>query len=289
MAENLASTPPQDKNADLKSLASSFTVFPELPVEIRFKIWKAALPGRRYLTLNFYGPASYFSASFPPAAFYTPLEMVHANLRRRMDYCQGIWEASWVEKTPALLHVCKESRQEALKVYKPVSQVPYKGKTVSFIDPEMDVVVLPVNKLVFRQVALKVLQSLNKQDIHLKYLAVHITKLRELICTPAFRKLEALMVIMTDKDWIDGSIEDFDEFDQEAWHSEVLKDCASEQRCAFWGPAWYNILWRDGKSSVMQWLGKTSEGKAPRLCMGAFKLVSDVSVSGSKIGYARKT
>ena len=65
---------------------NSFTPFPKLPIELRLNIFGHAMPGARrvHITLN---------ASNEPRSATT---------------------------IPALLHVCKESRQEALKVYEPL-------------------------------------------------------------------------------------------------------------------------------------------------------------------------
>jgi hypothetical protein len=64
---------------------TTFTVFPKLPVELRFKIWKLALPGTRVVAINF----DYESETITSSA-----------------------------RIPAALHTCRESRLEALKVYK---------------------------------------------------------------------------------------------------------------------------------------------------------------------------
>ncbi|KAF8854119.1 hypothetical protein BDZ45DRAFT_677200 [Acephala macrosclerotiorum] len=75
----------------------SFTLFPELPTELRLKIWKLAIPGPRILSVG-----------------------------HRMQYGEGYgriiptameWRTS--DPVPTLLHVCHDSRTEALKVYQP--------------------------------------------------------------------------------------------------------------------------------------------------------------------------
>jgi hypothetical protein len=65
---------------------TSSTLFPRLPMELRLKIFGHAMPGARRVHLTF-----------------------NASDELRSD-----------TTIPALLHVCKESRQEALKVYKPL-------------------------------------------------------------------------------------------------------------------------------------------------------------------------
>jgi hypothetical protein len=64
----------------------SFILFPQLPVELRLKIWKLSLPGPRVVLLK--------QDSFPPTkSFRSPAEI------------------------PVALAVCRESRQEALIFY----------------------------------------------------------------------------------------------------------------------------------------------------------------------------
>jgi hypothetical protein len=67
-----------------------FTCFPKLPIELRLKIWKEALPGPRIL----------------------PVEC-------RFNFVQGIEQKHFIVTTPppVAFHVSRESRQEALKKY----------------------------------------------------------------------------------------------------------------------------------------------------------------------------
>lgn len=81
---------------------SSFTVFPELPFELRLKIWEHAMPGPRVLGVS-------------------------PKMQYRSDH-GGIIPVKMVWRTSApnlnLLHVCHESREEALRVYRPSFGIP---------------------------------------------------------------------------------------------------------------------------------------------------------------------
>jgi len=68
-------------------LATAFTIFPKLPVELRLKIWKFALPGRRIVDIR----CDKQSVLFEKYRSSTPI--------------------------PSILHVCSESRTLASKVY----------------------------------------------------------------------------------------------------------------------------------------------------------------------------
>ncbi|KAL2074752.1 hypothetical protein VTL71DRAFT_8531 [Oculimacula yallundae] len=67
-----------------------FTLFPKLPIELRFKIWREAQPEPRVIDLIF--PENKLGVGFSNAT------------------------------QPVLLSVCQESRSETLKIYKPVSE-----------------------------------------------------------------------------------------------------------------------------------------------------------------------
>jgi hypothetical protein len=81
---------------DLKPRQQSFTLFPELPLELRLKIWSFIAPGPRtvsikYKGLSFYSIGKGFSAA---AGWRSP------------------------DPVPTILHICQESRTEALKSYR---------------------------------------------------------------------------------------------------------------------------------------------------------------------------
>lgn len=72
----------QDASAAL--FAQCFPRFPELPTEIRLKIWKHCLPGPRAVEVDYGEHSEFLSSKYPP---------------------------------PIALHICRESRAEALKHY----------------------------------------------------------------------------------------------------------------------------------------------------------------------------
>jgi hypothetical protein len=69
---------------------TEFTLFPELPLELRNKIWKYTLPGPRYIEFVSMYEAGDYPVSYPHCKDKTP---------------------------PVALHVCRESRTEALREY----------------------------------------------------------------------------------------------------------------------------------------------------------------------------
>jgi len=80
----------------------SFAHFPELPSELRIKIWEYALPGPRILGVGH-------------------------EIRYRIGYGRVIptiveWRTS--DPIPGILHACHESREEALKFYRPSFGIP---------------------------------------------------------------------------------------------------------------------------------------------------------------------
>jgi hypothetical protein len=80
---------------DLETKPPSFTLFTGLPLELRLKIWSFIAPGPRtvsikYKGLSFYSIGKGFSAA---AGWRSP------------------------EPIPVILHICRESRTEALKSY----------------------------------------------------------------------------------------------------------------------------------------------------------------------------
>ncbi|KAH7418386.1 hypothetical protein BKA64DRAFT_198050 [Cadophora sp. MPI-SDFR-AT-0126] len=91
-----------------------FTLFPKLPVELRFKIWRDAQPHPRVIDIIFTedSPNHSFSTATPPV----------------------------------LLYVCRESRSETLRIYKGVSKL-MKSSTADvhrpiYIDPLEDVLLI---------------------------------------------------------------------------------------------------------------------------------------------------
>lgn len=87
-----------------------FNLFPELPFELRHEIWRLALPGPQLLTLI---PGKEVQ--------FDPYDTVYIG-RANGEYEFSCTFCRWRTKTPsshahALLHVCKESREVALKAY----------------------------------------------------------------------------------------------------------------------------------------------------------------------------
>jgi hypothetical protein len=81
----------------MKSLAcrcSSFTLFPELPSELRLKIWRTSLPGPRVVGIQY--KIGYESG-----------------LDGKMIQAFAGWKSP--DPVPIVLHACHESREEALK------------------------------------------------------------------------------------------------------------------------------------------------------------------------------
>lgn len=74
---------------------SNFHQFPALPTELRLKIWAIALSTRRTITILCDRPA-----------------FKRGEIRQAHGFKSNL-------PTPVLLHVCRESRAEALNVYKP--------------------------------------------------------------------------------------------------------------------------------------------------------------------------
>lgn len=90
---------------------SRFTVFSKLPIEIRLKIWKMALPGPKFIKMDLQS---------------SPLG--------QDGY---IWLPRCSEKNPALLSTCNESRAMALKHYHSVGRRPQGW--VKFVDFSTDI------------------------------------------------------------------------------------------------------------------------------------------------------
>ncbi|KUJ22672.1 uncharacterized protein LY89DRAFT_307337 [Mollisia scopiformis] len=92
-------------------MAASFTLFPELPFELRLKIWQFSVPGPRILGVGH--------------------EIQYKSFYGRLLPSTIEWRTS--DPIPSLLHVCHESRKEALKLYQRSLGVPLKqGK--NYID-----------------------------------------------------------------------------------------------------------------------------------------------------------
>ncbi|KAE8451954.1 hypothetical protein EG329_002118 [Mollisiaceae sp. DMI_Dod_QoI] len=91
--------------------ATKFTLFSTLPFELRAKIWKAALPGPRVVLLE---------------SFLTPY--------RRPGKARRV--------PTSLMHVCQESRGEALRHYRPLVDGYRSRIEIRYIDPKIDTLLI---------------------------------------------------------------------------------------------------------------------------------------------------
>ena len=87
---------------------SHFTLFPKLPVEIRLKIWREALPGPRIIDVCLdvdYGECDYESYKASNGGF-----MFRTVLRAN-------------QPPPVVFHVCSESRRESLRILSQIGKI----------------------------------------------------------------------------------------------------------------------------------------------------------------------
>lgn len=118
----------KDRRAVRKVEDRTFAPFPRIPPEIRIKIWKQALPGPRTITVV---PHLELSA----AERRTPIAF------RLDDEPTPVKTTTSPIATP-LLHVCKESRHEALKVYQVAFQERFMGMGGFYFDFSRDTLYL---------------------------------------------------------------------------------------------------------------------------------------------------
>jgi hypothetical protein len=115
----------EEGNTAMRSIAADtetdkeFTLFPNLPLEVRRMIWRKALPGSRLIFIS-------------RPCFPTPEEIQAQKVRAAKEsriwgprYAARedrekvlFWEPRCNEKPPAVLFTCKESRAEALRFYR---------------------------------------------------------------------------------------------------------------------------------------------------------------------------
>ena len=91
-------TPPVPTAAMMKDQALTFTPFPKLPIELRFKIWE------------------YFNQSEPR---YVEVKILPPAIN---DLTWSVPKFQSLTPTPVILHVCHEGRQVGLKRYEKVSR-----------------------------------------------------------------------------------------------------------------------------------------------------------------------
>lgn len=106
------------------SSATAFTLFPELPIEIRLKIWRHALPGSRVI-------GTCLERRYSISDTWH-LQQKYMSIRHRsLLSC----------KTPVPLFVCQESRNEALRFYQLRHVLGFTQKPV-YIDFSRDIIYL---------------------------------------------------------------------------------------------------------------------------------------------------
>jgi hypothetical protein len=106
------------------STLTEFHLFPNLPSELRLKVW----------------------------GFVHSPRTVYIKCRRRIDRSRRFADAFISEvAVPATLHICRESRQEALSIYKPHFKTAYSPKCI-YISFERDTVKFPDGTLEYLRV-----------------------------------------------------------------------------------------------------------------------------------------
>lgn len=104
---------PESSEAD----EETFPQFPKLPIELRTKIWKEAMPGTRYIMIISTKEDKYWD-----------VDDIH-NDRPWFPICG--------DYAPALFFVCKEARAEVVKLYKPLKGTAMTGAI--YMDVRKDV------------------------------------------------------------------------------------------------------------------------------------------------------
>ncbi|KAG4438728.1 hypothetical protein IFR05_005808 [Cadophora sp. M221] len=97
-----------------------FNAFPRLPSELRIKIWKLALPGRRIITIKENGLHPFHEELANPIIPVIP------------GYSGPRYGASQDAPPPAILFVNAEAREQALKYYSPIFTY-VQHKTVNYV------------------------------------------------------------------------------------------------------------------------------------------------------------
>lgn len=106
------------------SPCQDFSRFPDLPTEIRLKIWPLTFPSSRVIEIR--------TADYPSNISYLPIPSRPGNT---------VSDINWVTKTrpPAALSVCRETRAEALRVYSVRFELLAAGGEVIYINPDIDI------------------------------------------------------------------------------------------------------------------------------------------------------
>jgi 2EXR family len=121
----------EDKPVDSKKSFNSFTLFPELPLELRLSVWRQAYPRPRIVMVKY------------------QFKVMPEILRADEEEFWGAEENTarivrWIRPSaeiPLVLHVCQESRQEALMTFEAGLEV-RPGGPQTYWDPMLDTVFL---------------------------------------------------------------------------------------------------------------------------------------------------
>jgi hypothetical protein len=112
------------------SRVEGFHLFPKLPTEIKLKIWKLSLPGPRAITMR------------PRKHGYNTTNIVERMLPNPDVY--DVYNNKAVMKTSALLQVNRESREVALKSYRPIFRC-QPNDSIVYFDFAIDYLHLPTH------------------------------------------------------------------------------------------------------------------------------------------------
>ncbi|KLU87610.1 hypothetical protein MAPG_06607 [Magnaporthiopsis poae ATCC 64411] len=115
------------------STGQAFRCFPRLPPELRIKIWSLALEEGRIVPLRWCGGGGDGDGT-EPRPRDTP---DHLRRRRQQRRRRSVAGCTTTARPPAALHVCHESRREALRRYRPSFGAASLPGRVLF-DPERD-------------------------------------------------------------------------------------------------------------------------------------------------------
>ena len=118
---NISQDDQQPDGSEFAMGQRQFTLFPNLPTELRCKIWQYALPAPRVVEVK----------STPPCS--DNMELMHYGV----DYNGLTWNASCDESAPVCFFVCHEARSEVSKKYKKV-QGTEPGTPAVYCDLERD-------------------------------------------------------------------------------------------------------------------------------------------------------
>ncbi|KAG0650631.1 hypothetical protein D0Z07_2656 [Hyphodiscus hymeniophilus] len=102
--------------------ATAFTLFPELPSELRFKIWQLCIPGPRVVPIEY--------------------KMKSETFNGKMISKFSGWGTQ--DPVPVILHICHESRIEALKSLQPAFRSYFQEPKV-YINFDIDTILFGVH------------------------------------------------------------------------------------------------------------------------------------------------